>query len=317
MSAQPEGKYEMFRNRLGKLYRHRSKLAGRQGLECYRLYDRDLPEFPWIIEIYADKVYASEYRSRHRLDDLEYRQWYEGSIRVMEEVLQVSQENIFCKLREPKDHRQDQYVRTAQSKQEFVIREGGLRFIVNLSDYLDTGLFLDHRLTRAMVRDEAKGKKILNLFCYTGSFTVYAAAGEAAESLSVDLSNTYIDWAARNLELNGADQKIHRLVKADVLQYLPAIPNEYYDIVILDPPSFSNSKMMKDILDIQRDHVELINQCLLKTVKGGIIYFSTNLRGFRLDAGSIKAASIHDITKQTTPFDFQGKLLRWCYRIIK
>jgi len=317
MSAQPEGKYEMFRNRLGKLYRHRSKLAGRQGLECYRLYDRDLPEFPWIIEIYADKVYASEYRSRHRLDDLEYRQWYEGSIRVMEEVLQVSKENIFCKLREPKDHRQDQYVRTAQSKQEFVILEGGLRFIVNLSDYLDTGLFLDHRLTRAMVRDEAKGKKILNLFCYTGSFTVYAAAGEAAESLSVDLSNTYIDWAARNLELNGADQKIHRLVKADVLQYLPAIPNEYYDIVILDPPSFSNSKMMKDILDIQRDHVELINQCLLKTVKGGIIYFSTNLRGFRLDAGSIKAASIHDITKQTTPFDFQGKLLRWCYRIIK
>jgi 23S rRNA (cytosine1962-C5)-methyltransferase len=168
-----------------------------------------------------------------------------------------------------------------------------------------------------MVRDQAPGKKVLNLFCYTGSFTVYAAAGGASETVSIDLSNTYIDWAARNLALNGMNVEQNKLIRGDVLQLLPELPDDHFDIVVLDPPTFSNSKMMKDFLDIQRDHADLINLCLQKTVTGGLLYFSTNLRSFHMETELIQAASITDITKATTPFDFESKLLRWCYRMIR
>jgi 23S rRNA (cytosine1962-C5)-methyltransferase len=146
---------------------------------------------------------------------------------------------------------------------------------------------------------------------------VYAAAGGASETVSIDLSNTYIDWASRNLALNGMDNERNRLIRGDVLQLLPTLPDDHFDIVVLDPPTFSNSKMMKDFLDIQQDHVELINLCLKKTVKDGVLYFSTNLRSFHLENELIMASSIVDITKTTTPFDFEGKLLRWCYLITK
>lgn len=314
----PEGsKYLMFRNRLEKLYRHRSKLARRQGISCYRLYDRDLPEFPLIIEIYGSNIYVAEYRSKHHLDEAAYDEWITGSLQQVSDVLHADPSMIFCKMRERKVDRQGQYLKTGSQKQEFTVEEGGLKFIVNLSDYLDTGLFLDHRITRGMVREQASGKKLLNLFCYTGSFTVYAAAGGAAETLSIDLSNTYIDWAGRNLDLNGMDTATNKLLRGDVLQLLPGLPDAYFDMVVLDPPTFSNSKMMKDFLDIQQDHVELINTCLDKTVAGGLVYFSTNLRSFHLESDLIHAAQITDITKATTPFDFEGKLLRWCYRIVK
>jgi 23S rRNA (cytosine1962-C5)-methyltransferase len=166
-----------------------------------------------------------------------------------------------------------------------------------------------------MVRELAPGKKVLNLFCYTGSFTVYAADGGAIETVSIDLSNTYTEWTKRNLELNESKGLEHKVIKGDVLQLLPQQQDEYFDIVILDPPSFSNSKMMKEFLDIQRDHEMLINTCLQKLKKGGILFFSTNLRGFKLEKDLIRASSIVDITRQTTPFDFEGKLQRWCYKI--
>lgn len=310
-----DARFLMFRNRLEKVYRHRSKIARRQQISCYRLYDRDLPEFPLIIEIYGDAVYVAEYRSRHQLDDETYEAWLSGSLAVIGEVLKLGQDSIFCKLRERKDHRSSQYNKTGHQKKEFRVEEGGLGFIVNLGDYLDTGLFLDHRLTRARLRDEAHGKKVLNLFCYTGSFTVYAAAGGAAHTTSIDLSNTYLDWAGRNLRLNQLDGPQHELVKGDVLRLLPELPDAYYDIIVLDPPTFSNSKMMKDILDIQRDHVMLINTCLDKLKEGGHIYFSTNLRSFTMDSKAISARTITDITRATTPFDFEGKMLRWAYLI--
>jgi 23S rRNA (cytosine1962-C5)-methyltransferase len=237
------------------------------------------------------------------------------SLQTIADVLNIDLANLFCKRRERKAGRQGQYLKTGNAKQEFVVEEGRLKFIVNLSDYLDTGLFLDHRVTRGMVRDGSAGKRILNLFCYTGSFTVYAVAGGAVETVSIDLSNTYIDWTKRNLELNGFDLNTNKLVKGDVLQLLPGLPSAYFDIIILDPPTFSNSKMMKEFLDIQQDHVDLINLCLTKTAKGGVVYFSTNLRNFHLEKELIQASSITDITKQTTPFDFEGKLLRWCYKI--
>ena len=157
----------------------------------------------------------------------------------------------------------DSIKKLRERRSEFIVEENELKFIVNLSDYLDTGLFLDHRVTREKVRAEAKDKKVLNLFSYTGSFSVYAASGEANEVVTVDLSKTYLDWAKRNMQLNGfIDLSKYKFIHADVLQYLNTVPENHFDIVILDPPTFSNSKRMEDILDIQRDHVKLINDCL-------------------------------------------------------
>ncbi len=187
------------------------------------------------------------------------------------------------------------------------MQEDGLKFKVNLSDYLDTGLFLDHRITRHMVREESAGKHVLNLFCYTGSFSVYAAAGGAASVTSADLSKTYLKWAEDNMELNGIyDPARHHYVHADVLQYLDELKINTFDLVVMDPPTFSNSKRMKDFLDIQRDHVTLINKVLMAMKKDGVLYFSNNLRRFELDEPAIEASSIKNITAQTIPFDFQG-----------
>jgi 23S rRNA (cytosine1962-C5)-methyltransferase len=313
----PEGKYLMFRNRLEKVYKHRAKLARRQNISCYRLYDRDLPEFPLIIEVYEDSIYVAEYKANHDLSDEDYGFWLDASLDMLEQVTGAPSERIFCKRRERKADRQSQYQKISEKGEEVVVEEGGLNFLVNLNDYLDTGLFLDHRMTRDIVRKEAKGKRFLNLFCYTGSFTVYAADGGANSSVSIDLSNTYIDWAQRNLQLNKLNGPAQQYIKGDVLQVLPGLPDESFDLVVLDPPSFSNSKMMKDFLDIQQDHVELIHLCLQKMTPGGALYFSTNLRTFVLNKEAIKATSIKDITRATTPFDFEGKLLRWCYRIVK
>ncbi len=202
-------------------------------------------------------------------------------------------------------------------KEFLTVQESGLNFIVNLADYVDTGLFLDHRITRQMVREESAGKRVLNLFCYTGSFSVYAACGGAASVTSVDLSKTYFQWAEDNFTANEIDKTRHHFVHADVKQYLKTLQPNSFDLVIMDPPTFSNSKRMKDFLDIQRDHAELLNDVLKATTTGGIIYFSTNHSTFVLDREDILSDNIRDITKATTPFDFEGKLKRWCYKIIK
>jgi len=311
-------KIDMFRNRLAKVYRHIGKQAKRLGITCYRVYDHDLPEFPFCIEFYGDKLYVAEYKRRHNMTEEEHDEWMEKSIEVICEILSVSKENIFLKLRQRKPGRLGQYQKFDEVQHEFVIEENGLKFIVNLSDYLDTGLFLDHRLTRERVRTEAKDKKVLNLFAYTGSFSVYAAAGRASEVVTVDLSKTYLNWAERNMQLNGlSNESTYKFIHADVLQYLKTLPSAYFDLIVMDPPTFSNSKRMEDFLDIQRDHVELINNCMAGLKAGGILYFSTNFRRFALDKESIKADSVKDITKATTPFDFAGRLFRYCFQIIK
>ena len=308
----------MFHNRLAKVYRHVSKQAKRLAVSCYRVYDHDLPEFPFCIEIYEDKLYIAEYRRRHGMMDEEHEKWIEESIDTITDILAIKKENIFLKLRQRKPGRLGQYQRINKQQNEFVVNENGLKFIINLSDYLDTGLFLDHRVTRQMIKGQAKGKKVLNLFCYTGSFSVYAVAGDAAEVVSVDLSKTYLDWSEKNLGLNKfTDKEKYKLIQADVMQYLKSIPQNYFDLVILDPPTFSNSKRMDDFLDIQRDHIGLINDCLKGMKKKGTLYFSTNFQKFILYEERINASVIKDITKITTPFDFEGKLLRYCYRIEK
>lgn len=310
-------KYLMFRNRLEKVYRHLSKVAKKQGVTCYRIYDHDLPEFPFIIEFFEGRLYVSEYKRRHGLSEDEHAGWIKECQRVMSSVTGVPEEAIFLKLRQRKENRESQYQKLAEEKNEFIVQEGGLNFIVNLSDYLDTGLFLDHRITRQMVREEAKGKKVLNLFCYTGSFSVYAAAGGAAEVFSVDLSKTYLSWAERNVHLNFPEYKAHQIVHADVLQYLKELPQNSYDLIVMDPPTFSNSKRMKAILDIQRDHVVLLNDCLKALTSGGVIYFSTNYTKFNLDEKNIHSSFLKDITKATTPFDFSDKLKRPCFKLWK
>ena len=313
-----EEKMNMFRNRLTKVFRHIGKQAKRQGISCYRVYDHDLPEFPFCIEYYEDKLYVAEYKRRHSMTEEEHDEWMENALNIISEILTVSKENIFLKLRQRKAGRLGQYQKFDEVQHEFIVKEKGLKFIVNLSDYLDTGLFIDHRITRERTRTESKGKKVLNLFAYTGSFSVYAAAGEASEVVTVDLSKTYLNWAERNFQLNGfSDELKYKFIHADVLQYLKELPASYFDLIILDPPTFSNSKRMDDFLDIQRDHVILINDCLHSLKAGGILYFSTNFRRFVLDKENIKASAVKDITKATTPFDFEGKLFRWCFSIVK
>lgn len=312
-----EGKILMFYNRLQKVHRHLGKGAARQGISCYRIYDHDLPEAPLIIERYGDKVHVSEYKRRHELSEEAHEDWLQQCVMVISELLNVSAENIFIKLRQRKESRQGQYVKLDAQKSEFIVFENGLQFLVNLTDYLDTGLFLDHRITRGMVRDESKDKRVLNLFCYTGSFSVYAAAGGASEVVSVDLSKTYLDWAERNMQLNFPGFSRHQLLHADVLQELKKMPPESFDLIVMDPPTFSNSKRMDDFLDIQRDHPGLINDCLRLLSPAGVLYFSTNFTKFKLETGQVKATQIKDITKATTPFDFGGKLNRACFKIWK
>jgi 23S rRNA (cytosine1962-C5)-methyltransferase len=179
------------------------------------------------------------------------------------------------------------------------------------------GLFLDHRNTRQMVRQESAGKRVLNLFAYTGSFSVYAAAGGAAETLTIDMSNTYLQWADRNLSVNGFSGPQHRLLQADVLAWLEQPPREQFDLIVLDPPTFSNSKRMDDTLDIQRDHVMLLNRALRFCSPGGTLYFSTNYRRFKLWEEEIRATSITDISAKTVPEDFRNKKIHQCFRITK
>jgi len=311
-------KLEMFSNRLTKVFKHRSKIARRTGVGCYRIYEHDLPEFPFCIEAYENKIYVSEYVRRHGMTDEEHDAWLQPSLEIISEVTGTPLTSIYKRERKKMSHRDEQYEKVDTKQEFFTVLENDLKFQVNLTDYLDTGLFLDHRTTREMVRKEAKDKRFLNLFCYTGSFSVYAAAGEAASVTSVDLSKTYLAWSEDNFALNKLNNKLaYQFIHADVKQYLKTLPANKYDLVFMDPPTFSNSKRMKDVLDIQRDHVELINDVLRAMKPGGILYFSTNFSHFKLESETIHTKLIKDITKATTPFDFDGRLKRACFKLQK
>lgn len=314
-----QDKLQMFENRLQKVFKHISKLAKRQNISCYRIYDHDLPEFPFCIELYDNKVYLAEYLRRHGMTDEEHEIWLEQCIEKVCEILSIRNENVFVKQRKRKANRLDQYQKTDTQKQYFTVLENNLKFLINLTDYLDTGLFLDHRITRKMLSEIAANKRVLNLFSYTGSFSVYAASANATTVTTVDLSKTYLQWAEDNFVINLLkDSSKYFFINADVKQYLKTLLPNSFDIVIIDPPTFSNSKKMKDdFLEIQRDHVEMLNDILNAITPNGVIFFSTNFTKFVLDKEKINATEIKDITKATTPFDFEGKLKRWCYKIVK
>jgi 23S rRNA G2069 N7-methylase RlmK/C1962 C5-methylase RlmI len=303
----------MFANRLRKRAKHLSKWARREGVTCYRVYDCDIPELPLVVDVYDSHLHVSAYARED--DEKRDEAWLELMRMTAATALEVPLERVVAKRRAGQPG-VSQYGRVAESGAYFEVAEGGLRFRVNLRDYVDTGLFLDHRVTRARVREEAAGKRFLNLFCYTGAFTVYAAAGGAASSTSVDLSKTYLEWAADNLRLNKLERPEHRLVRADVMEFLARDRGEY-DLAVLDPPTFSNSKKMRAELNLQRDHVKLIRATLERLTPGGVLWFSTNFRRFKLEADALGASRIEDLSRATLPPDFTDPKTRYVWRVTR
>lgn len=305
---------EEFSNRLRKLARHLRRWPTKRGITCYRLYERDIPEIPLVVDRYDDALHIAEFERPHDRTAAEHADWLDFMVRTAAKTLEVSRELVFVKHRE-RQRGTSQYERVDERQAVRIVEEGGLKFQVNLSDYLDTGLFLDHRQTRAMVRDLADGTNFLNLFAYTGSFTVYAAAGGATKTTSVDLSATYQDWTAENMRLNGFAGSQHRFVREDAGTYLSSLGDERFDLAVIDPPTFSNSKRLDEDWDIQRDHATLLQKVIEHMTPGGVIFFSTNSRRFKLDEAALTGVTTREISKQTVPEDFRNKRIHRCWRM--
>lgn len=288
-------------NRLVKNREHLRRWRKREGVSCWRAYDADLPEYAAAIDVYDGHLHIQEYAPPNTVPGETARRRLREIVRVAGEVFEVPRERIALKVRRPQQ-RHARYGRLAERGEFLVVSEGGLRFEVNLHDYLDTGLFLDHRPLRARLRALAAGRRFLNLYCYTATASVYAAAGGALATTSVDLSATYLAWAGRNFALNGHTGSAHRLVQADVLAWLAA-ERQTYDLIYVDPPTFSNSKRADDF-DVQRDHVRLLTLAGARLAADGLIVFSNNFRRFRLDAGALAGFDIRDVTRATIPPDF-------------
>ncbi len=307
---------ELFRSRLKKRARHFRRWPTKQGITCYRIYERDIPEIPLIVDRYEDHLHITEYERPHERDPAQHVDWLELMARTAGESLDVPPEKVFFKRRErQRGHKQHEHLDRRQY--EVKVNEGGLRFIVNLSDYVDTGLFLDHRITRQMVRDEAEGTNFLNLFAYTGAFSVYAAAGGAAQTTTVDWTRNYLEWAERNMKANGFDGYEHLFERNDARSFLRNLSNtSKYDLAVVDPPTFSNSKRTEQDWDVQRDHIELLRGVMQMMSPGGVIYFSTNFRRFKLDEGGLRAEQLREISKHTVPEAFRNRRIHRCWRIV-
>lgn len=302
---------EMFKNRLIKMYKHFGKWARKQQIECFRIYDCDIPQFPFIIDKYGQNIYVSIYEKKNA-DENNIQQLIDSCTDIISNVIDVKPQNIFIKNR-IRQKGNVQYTKLDDRKSEFLVKENDLEFIINLSDYVDTGLFMDHRQTRKLIQEISNEKKVLNLFAYTGSFSVYAAAGGAAETMTIDMNKTYIDWAKRNMKLNGFGGMNHKYLVENVLEWIKEPVEKKYDIIILDPPTFSNSKKMYGTFEIQRDHEWLIRQTMRHLEKGGKLFFSNNYKKFKLETNTIEASNIKDITAMTTPPDFKDRIFRSCF----
>lgn len=311
---------EMFANRLRKDLQHFGRWARRQEIFAYRLYDADLHEYNLAIDIYdSDKryVHVQEYEAPDTISPDKARQRLQHALGVIPLVLEIPREQMFFKVRK-RQKGGAQYEKLGEAGEFHEVREGPCRFLVNFTDYLDTGLFLDHRDTRAMLDGLAKGKTFLNLFGYTGTASVHAALGGAASTTTVDMSYTYLDWAQRNLDLNKLPGNRHELVQADVLAWLKENRQRRYGLIFLDPPTFSRSKRMEDNFDVQRDHVALIIDTAALLEPGGILIFSTNLRRFKIDREALTGLHIEDITRKTIPRDFErDPKIHQCFRIAR
>jgi 23S rRNA G2069 N7-methylase RlmK/C1962 C5-methylase RlmI len=306
----PAPAIEMLANRVRKNARHLGKWARREGVTCWRVYDRDIPELPLTVDTYEGALVINDYRAFERDDD----EWLDAAVAAICEVLAPS--DVFVKRRERLSHRGpgQQYERQSEHGAWRIVEEGGHRFRVNLSDYVDTGLFLDHRITRARVAAEP-ARTMLNLYAYTGSFSVYAAAA-GMRTTTVDMSNTYLEWASENLALNRLSGE---LVRADVREFLAQArrAGRRWDLVVVDPPTFSNSKRMDYTWDVQRDHAALLGDVLAVVAEGGVVWFSTNRRRFHLELAPSAALAVEDRTRATIPPDFRDPRVHHAFRIAR
>ena len=310
---------EMFANRLKKNLKHLGKWARKNKIECYRLYDADLPDYAVAIDLYGDSVHVQEYAPPKSIDPEKAVQRLNDVMQVIPQVLEVPASHVALKLRQ-KQRGTQQYEAHGTQKKRSKVTENDLSFWVNLTDYLDTGLFLDHRITRQMIAERAAGKAFLNLFAYTGSATVYAAAGNAESTTTVDMSNTYLQWAEDNMALNGFTADKYRNVRANCLEWLQEAQQapEKYGLIFLDPPTFSNSTRMDGVFDIQRDHVSLIQMTVNLLTKDGTLIFSTNRRDFKMDNDALSKLTIKDISRATLPKDFERNTkIHYCWEISK
>jgi 23S rRNA (guanine2445-N2)-methyltransferase / 23S rRNA (guanine2069-N7)-methyltransferase len=308
-SARPGA--QMFANRVRKNLDRLEPWAAKEGISCFRLYDADMPEYAFAIDIYGRAprhVYVQEYAPPKTVDRESARERRREVLTVLPDALAVPLESVHSRVRKAQKGTEQYQRRSAPDTAERVrASEGGLEFWVNFRDYLDTGLFLDHRITRQLLREWARGGDFLNLFCYTGSATVYAAAGGARSSVSVDLSNTYLDWAHDNLVLNGFGGREHQMHRADCLEWVAGqeAGGARFDLIFVDPPTFSNSKRMEGVLDVQRDHVGMIRRSLSLLRPAGRLVFSTNYTRFKLDSASLADVDVEDISARTLPKDFE------------
>ena len=307
---------EMFANRLGKNMKKLRKWVAREGVSCYRAYDADLPEYAITVDVYGERVHVQENQRPDTVDPLKAETRLHDALAGIAKVMGIGPERIYVKHRK-RQRGSSQYDKAGDAGETVTVEEGGLKFLVNLVDYFDAGLFLDHRPIRKMLGELAAGRRFLNLFAYTGSATVHAAAGGAKSTTTVDLSRTYLDWAGQNLALNGFSGQQHRLVAEDVLQWIQRERGRY-GLIFLDPPTFSNSKAMKRDFDVQRDHVRLITQVVRLLEPDGVLIFSNNFRRFKMDFHPLRALSIEEITKATIPPDFaRNQRIHNAWRIVQ
>ena len=305
-----------FANRLQKNIKKIEKWAKQQGLDAYRLYDADLPEYNLAVDRYADHIVVQEYAAPKNIDENKARQRLLDAVNATLNVTGIETNKLILKVRQ-KQKGTNQYEKLANKGEYFYVNEYGAKLWVNLTDYLDTGLFLDHRLTRKMLGEMAQGKDFLNLFAYTGSATVHAALGKAKSTTTVDMSNTYLNWAEQNLLLNDIEGKQHKLIQADCLQWLEQCDRQF-DLIFVDPPTFSNSKRMEDSWDVQRDHIKLMTNLKRILRPNGTIVFSNNKRGFKMDFAKLEELgfSAVEISHKTLPLDFErNKQIHNCWLV--
>lgn len=298
---------EMFANRLRKNLKRFRRWARREGVDCYRLYDADLPEYAVAVDLYGDEVHLQEYRAPKEIDPQKAAERLQDVQDALPQVLEMAPDKVHLKIRQQQKGSR-QYEKQARRGILKEVTEGNCKFLVNLTDYLDTGLFLDHRATRQLVQQLAAGTRFLNLFAYTGAVTVHALMGGATATTTVDMSRTYLDWAQKNLALNRFDPQEEELIQADCLAWLDGVQTERagsFDLIFLDPPTFSNSKTMSGTFDVQRDHVALLRKTLRLLAPAGTLIFSNNLRNFKIDSASLPELQIEDFSRRTIPLDFE------------
>lgn len=311
---------EMLANRLRKNLRTLGKWARRNDISCYRLYDADMPEYSLALDLYHGEhlwVHAQEYRAPASVDPARSAARLQEALSAVPEVLEIPPDQVFYKMRE-RQKGAAQYQRLDRDGEFHAVREGPCTFMVNFTDYLDTGLFLDHRPTRALIRELAQGRRFLNLFAYTATASVHAAGGGAISTTSVDLSGPSLEWAQRNLDRNGCRHYANAVVQADCMDWLRANERERFDLIFLDPPTFSNSKRMVGAFDVQRDHADLIERTARLLTRRGVLLFSTNARRFKLQAEDLQDLVFEDISRATLPRDFErNPRIHQCWRITK